>query len=392
METARRSNLRWLACLPLLAVGPRLAAAQVQEVLVSPAPIFDFEFEPNGDRITWISPFDEVWVGGVDPATGAFTPITGQGELVGPGALLQVNGPEWVATASGFRIVHNKLEAEVAKVSQASFDGDEWNNSTVPFSDRCFAPLGNVEPVGAMAPILSIQVADEDPDRMRLVWHLLDAPGPPRVIPKSNGAKAGRWVPGELEVVFAAPVPNGRQAFHYDGVTHSTQQLTFDSGLKQTVFMWEAPEFGGEKIFFAAVNGAQMSQLRVYRFLDPDSNGVFEWTVVKTINPPSSGIFFWSPEPFVHNGRSYIFWVACTNPGQPNPANPTQIWIAAADPADPFYANLSNPALPRLRHDPEVYVSDQGPYVYYSRFVPGTPQQYEGVYRVDTGLGPAQQP
>jgi hypothetical protein len=252
-------------------------------------------------------------------------------------------------------------------------------------------PLGNPEPVGSLTPILSLNLVGLPPES-RIVWHLLDVPSPPQIVPQSLGATGGRWVPGALEIVFSAPIGGGRQAFFYDGLASATQQLTFDGSHKQTVFMWEAPEFNGEKVFFASAKVNEMSQIRVYRALDLDLDGEFDWTVVKTLNPPAPGIYFWSPEPFVHNGKSYIYWVASENPDQPDPAFPSQIWIAAADPADPFYESLTNPAETRFRLDPELYVTDQGPFLYYNRFFPGTPQQYEGLYRVDTGLGPVQAP
>jgi hypothetical protein len=381
-----------LGSLVLGAAAPT-RAAEVQELEVTSAPIFDFEFDfdHSAGRFAWISDANELWVGHVDPATGAFSPLTGKAELVDAGAVVPGNGAEWAATTTGNRIVYNKHPSSswFMKIGEARFDGTQWQKKLVPFTTRHIMPLGNSETVGSLAPILSLVLVGL-PSEPQLACHVLDFPGVPQMVPQSQGATGGRWVPGKFELTFSAPIGGGRQAFHYDGFAQATEQLTFDNTHKQTVFMWEAPEFGGEEVFFASAKANELSQIRVYRSLDPDQDGEFDWTVVKTLNPPTPGIYFWSPEPFVHNGKSYIYWVASENPDQPDPAFPSQIWIAAADPADPFYESLSDNTLSRFRLDPELYVTDEGPCLYYNRFIPGTPQQYEGIYRVDTGLGPVQ--
>lgn len=383
---ASRLGIALLFAVVSFSVTPAYAI-QVQELEVTPAPIFDFEFAD--DRFAWIGASNELWVGHVDPQTGAFSPLNGKAELVDVDGVVPGNGPEWAASATGFRLVYTKQPGTFFRLAQATFDGVSWQSQLLPFGAKHTLPIGNPEPVGPFAPILSL-LLEGTPAQTQIEWRLLDLPGTEKLVPQSLGATGGRWLSGKLGLVFTAPIGGGRQAFFYDGVANVTQQLTFDGSLKQTVFMWEAPEFAGERIFFASVKGATMSQIRVYRLLDLDGDGQFAWTVIKTINPPSQGIFFWSPEYFVHNGKSYIFWVASKNPDQPDPAFPSQIWISAADPADPFYVSLSDATLSRFRLDPELYVTDEGPFLYYNRFFPGTPQDYEGIYRVDTGLGPAQ--
>ena len=46
----------------------------------------------------------------------------------------------------------------------------------------------------------------------------------------------------------------------------------------------------------------------------------------------------------------------------------------------------------RLRLDPEFFITAQGPFIYYNRLVPATADFpdgiNDGVWRVDTGLGP----
>jgi hypothetical protein len=66
--------------------------------------------------------------------------------------------------------------------------------------------------------------------------------------------------------------------------------------------------------------------------------------------------------------------------------DPTDIWLAGIDPNIPFYRQLSDSTI-KVRKDPEVFVTQKGPFIYYTPVNPdGTSQ---GVYRVDTRLGPA---
>jgi hypothetical protein len=382
--------------------------APVQEILVTPEPIFDFEFDPDADRFSWVViDTGDLWVGHVDPHTGEFLPPTGKGELVDVNAVMPGNSSEWVAIQPQNRIVYTKREpGDIVRMAQASLDGDgvTWKPSMIEGGEFRVNPCGGSELVDSTSIILYLHLTlppfiggmgtgagdAVDPGfdliNEHLAWRILDDPGSELTVPKSLGATGARWVPGEAQMVFTRQVDDGRQVFFYDGVTHTTQQLTFDGGLKQTVFMWEAPEFPGEKIFFASVKLATQSQVRVYRYLDPEGDGAFAWTAIKTLNG-GPGMYFWSPEYFVHNGRSYMFWVASPVPDQPSFQYPSQIWVASADPADAFYKSLSDPTTSRFRLDPELYVTDAGPSIYYNRYL-YDPHAYEGVYRVDLGLGP----
>lgn len=363
----------------------------VQEVLVTPAPIFEFEFDPNGDRFTWISVDSaEVWVGKVNKQTGGFQPSTGKAEHVDFDGVIPGNGSEWVAAVPESKVIYTKRKpGDTVRLASATVDGDgfTWHPLELDTGDRRVNPAGATQVLDNSSYVLAFHLIDAV--NHTIEWRILDQPGTQLTVPKSLGATGARWVPGEKQMVFSGAIDGGRQIFAYDCVTHITSQLTFDSGLKQSVFLWSAPEFPGEKIFFASVKGADQSQLRIYRLLDEDHDGHFDWTVIKTLNGPV-GTYFWSPEPFVHNGKSYIFWVASPIPDQPDPGFASQVWLASADPADPFYVSVSDPTLSRFRLDPELYVTDKGPYIYYNRYIQGTPQQYEGVYRVDTGLGPKQ--
>ena len=67
--------------------------------------------------------------------------------------------------------------------------------------------------------------------------------------------------------------------------------------------------------------------------------------------------------------------------------------MTGIDPAHPSFRILtSDTPNVRSRRDPEYYITSNGPYIYYNRYVaivdqPGKAVS-EGVFRVDTGLGP----
>jgi hypothetical protein len=87
-------------------------AQQPNEILASPNVIGDIEFDWARDgvydananfgqgnaRFNWTDRLYHLWVGHIDPTTGAFTPPAGQNELVDTSAFFWIqwgNGPEW---------------------------------------------------------------------------------------------------------------------------------------------------------------------------------------------------------------------------------------------------------------------------------------------------------
>jgi hypothetical protein len=157
------------------------------------------------------------------------------------------------------------------------------------------------------------------------------------------------------------PDSNGvLQAARYDIDTEETEILTTDAGDKSEVWMWSAPEFGGDFVFSTVVDGCC---LRVYRQLD----GV--WTVIRTFDPSafSQRPAIFSPEPLVHNGQSYVVMqLAARRYG------PGDIWIASIDPAQPMLVQISDPAQPNVvRTEPEWMTTPNGVFVYYTAVAAG---------------------
>jgi hypothetical protein len=74
-----------------------------------------------------------------------------------------------------------------------------------------------------------------------------------------------------------------------------------------------------------------------------------------------------------------------------NISGSSQIAMSGIDPNESTFRVLTSDVPDeRARRDPEYYITANGPYLYYNRYIvlsPGVAQP-EGVFRVDTGLGP----
>ena len=91
---------------------------------------------------------------------------------------------------------------------------------------------------------------------------------------------------------------------------------------------------------------------------------------------------------FVFDGRSWIFFTLSADPNFHDFA-PSLIAMTGIVPGTPSLQLLTSATQPRrARRDPEYFITANGPYIYYNRYlVSGGTKVSEGVFRVDTGLG-----
>ncbi len=359
--------------------------------------IVDPEFDSINNLFCWVDRRGNVWVADVDPLTGLLDPPSGQGVRVDTGAATvgQIgNGPEWVYTDVGPQVVYTRLvNGTVPILARAFFQNGAWMATSLSLGAARLGPLGSLDR-GDPTPTISYlgpaaggsTASGSKPVYMRY----LDDPASEQMIPTTDMYRTpgARAIPGTNAVIFTRPMPSGssppRQVFKYDLDTRQLEQLTFDNGNKIAAFMWQAPEYNNEYVFFALLGE---TRLGIYRYLDPDGDGIFEWTRVQIIDPPSVGDYIWSPEPFVYGGKSYIVMVTSTSSNQRSLVVPTEIWMTDIDPVDTLYRRLNNSDVIN-RKDPEVYFSEVGPFIYISRA-----DQVSGpkLYRLDSGLGPQAQ-
>ena len=382
------------------------------EVQVTAAFVIDFEFDWGRDgaycascnqgagnaRLAFSDGRQRLWVGRVDPDTGAFVPADGQGVLVDKRAAPATtfgNGPEWAVSTQGSQLVYSKYLADqppsknTVGLGLASMVGGQWTTELLSDSQQRISPLATMD-LDAATPLVQYQ----DTGRANTYWRLLadGAEEHPITVP-GYSAGARRWVPGTHQVVITGSDASGRsQVFLYDADTGAVQQLTQERGSVSGAMMWRAPEYDNEYIFFAVVNA---KTLVVYRQL-PDTQGGLSWQAIQRTVLPAGYPYVWSPEYFVHNGRSYIFFQMNKNPVAWTLNSPSQIGMVGVLPENSTLQNLTpEEDTVRMRMDPEYYITSQGPFIYYNRFLPqgpASPGNSEGVWRVDTGLGPVASP
>lgn len=350
--------------------------------------ITDMEFDGLG-RFGWVDREGTVWVAKVDRETGLFEPPDGFGTIVDSGVVTTGelgNGPEWVFARGGPALVYTRDVGGTRVLARAQFLNNQWYPRLLGMAADCDGPLGSLDR-GDPRPTISYR-GPEAPTGLRpqFVRELAD-PFTEQMVPTTDEFKTTgmRWVEGHKWAVFSRPMPDDpdqparRQAFLYDMDEDRLEQLTFDAGAKQAVFMWKAPEFDNELIFLALTNE---KFLGIYRNLDADGDGTAEWTRVQTIDPPGLD-YIWSPEPFVFDGKSYIVMTTSPSSDQQSITIPTETWIADLEPENRLYRRLSDDR-ELVRKDPEVYVTRNGPYVYILAGGDGSPD----IHRLDTGLGP----
>jgi hypothetical protein len=339
----------------------------------------------------WTDDDGNLWVASIDPATGEFIPSDGRGTLITTDSFTANelgNGPEWIYTDRGPQIVYTRRIGNSKFIARAFVNNGNWVTTPLSVGGGRQGPLGSLDR-GDATPIVSYQGPNAGGIRPVYLRQLNDS-STEQMIPTTNQYRTpgARSIPGTNAVIFSRFMPEGsnppRQVFVYDWDTRQLDQLTFDDGNKKAVVMWQAPEYDNEYVFFVMVNE---SSLGIYRYLDLDQNGSYRWTKIQSIAPPSEGRFIWSPEVFVYEGKSYISMTMSPSYEQRSFTVPTEVWMASIDPVDPLYRKLSGD-VEWVRQDPEVYFSDQGPYVYVSWF---DEDKNTNIYRLDTGLGPQAQ-
>ena len=381
---------------PFLVAAWGLASAGwlPNETQVSAQPdLIDFEFSQSRAQICWNDETGNLWIGNVDRATGAFVPADGKGILVDSASMRfddarkTKNGPEWVLTAQGDFIVYTKYVGYHTDgnsrlgLAQTAPNGQWYGGLLGPDYARK-GPYGSATP-GDPAPRITY-VDNSENHYWRELWNQSTEQTLPD-IPASNYPV--RHVVGARALVYPLAVGAVDQAFYRDLDTGVTQQLTFDAGSKYEIWMWQAPEFGNEFVFMTLVDQVE---LRLYRKL-AGADGQLRWTAIHSRMAPEGNKIF-SPEPFTYAGRSYILMSQSVRPNKFH----SEIWIANIDNATPLFRRISDNSLLRTRTDPEVFITDAGPMIYYNRLIPDdgllrakacrSLSCSEGVFRADPGI------
>jgi len=390
----RRWLTRALLAAPLLALGlPAAAQTPVQnESLVTTQPdIIDLEFSQDRGQFLWVDATGKVWLGNIDRNTGMFSPANGKGVLVSNQGmtiaktlLIPINGAEWVSTANGESVVFStflpntpktKENARIALATETA--PGMWQTNIISPEANRFAVYASHDP-GDPQPRLSYV----DGDGVHY-WRNAFDPASEALVPLANlGQRSVRFVQGARQMIYATPIDGVQQVVRYDLDTQAMEQLTFDEGdkdLRTVPWMWQAPEFGGEHVFFTVVN---YTELRVYRKTPGPGGQPASWKVIYSAKFPK-WLTVMSPEPFTYQGKSYIYLVTSKSPD----TWASVVWLSNIDAANSFVRKLTPDSPLRQRSDPEVFFTSQGPYLYFNRADQSSvPAKQEGVWRTHTGL------
>jgi hypothetical protein len=318
------------------------------------------EFDRATNRIVWQDRQNRLWVGHVDPLTGALDPVNGRGQLVDSGlaSTLQVGTtPRYTYGGDQAAIVYTKMidgHFHLAKAVEVA--PNTWQATLLENGEDRWHPDGTPEETTTPAMIVYNQVG---PKSTVVSWRELDDPASERTVEVLP--KGGRFLGSEPAVLLLCTDGNGHtQVCVIPFDTGQLEQITFGDEDNQNPFVWWAPEYQ-DYIFTVMVNFAQLAfYLRI--------DGV--WTTFLQIVIQSGKPLLSSPEAIVVDGQSYIVVVSCDElgsgrfPGQP--VGPSQIWLTGIDPAHPFFRRIDDPSYAAQRSEPEPYLLDTGPVVYYT--------------------------
>jgi hypothetical protein len=406
---AHHASLGTIGLTCLLAAAAPAALALNPEVQVTPSTISDFEFdwgrngvycptcnEGRGNaRFAFSDSTLTLWVANVDPDTGAFIPPNGHGVVADTGAAAPttyLNGPEWMFSTAGSQITYVKYApglpqtTENAGVAVATQAGGVWQGAMLAGSEHRFVPFGS-EDLNDPRPRLVYQ----SERRQRAYWRYVDDPASEQPVHPLTSVCSRRWVPGMNALVFIAPcAPVARQLpqlFWIDLASGEELRITTDPVPKVYAFAWRAPEFNNDLV---ALTVADRRTMLVYR-RSVDGSGQATWSLASTRTSPEPVPYITSPEPFVHNGRSYVVMRVSASPDLGD-NTPSDLAVSGIEPGQLDLRLLTDTSAPsRVRSDPEYYITSKGPYVYFNRYIPASdslPRQSEGVWRIDLGLGP----
>ena len=410
------------------------------EVQVSTDNLGDIEFDWGRDgvycaacnfgqgnaRFNWTDSSGNLWVGHVDPNTGAFTPPAATNELVDAAAAFHGafgNGPEWAFSTQNGQVVSQLVYTRYTPGTTAASD-----NAAAAFATPVaggWAPIffPGVLPVssGGSAATFDPLASQCNGDPFALAY-FYDSATPPDIFYEpvnsspgtapaltpfgaySAGTSAGkpgtRWVPCTHRLTYvgsAQPDATGavyEQVFLYDTDTNVVQQLTADAAQHAEVFMFQAPEFNDAYVFYTIVNNLEID---VYQQSGVLGNGAPTFRLVNRISSTDPAEpYIAGTEPLINCTpacQTYIFMrLHSTVPGAISGNVPNGLAVTNIDPAHPIFKVLasqaSTPTIQRI--DVEYYITSNGPYLYFDRNTINsatTQFQYGGRSYIDMQLG-----
>jgi len=401
------------------------------EVQASATPMGDVEFDWGRDgvscpacnfgdgnnRANWTDRSGNLWIAHLDPVSGTFISPGANDELADTTAFFwntYGNGPEWAFSTQNGQVVSQLVYSRwqpgspvtatnaapgytgAAFATQTAYNAFGQNNWTAKFLPGAIGKGGPVGTNNTNLPEASQCNTDPislvmfknfaSPNIQDFTEDVTSASETPLLVPLPAGVTSNgigeRFVPCTHQTLLQASVPYGgtgtpvQQVFWYDLDTGVVEQLTTDATTKYAGFMFQAPDFGDNYIFFTVANH---TTVEVFEQTGTNPNGSPIFTQVNSITSPDPNEpYLNSPEPFINCTpvcTTYIFaTLSKTSDSQNGISEPNGLAVIALSPQTPLFNILetANSLPPYQRLDPEYYITPQGPYLYYNRIVPET--------------------
>jgi hypothetical protein len=361
-------------------LGPFDPFVPVDDLISDPADSLpDPEFDNATNRIVWEhDDGSELWVADLNPNTGAITPIDGRGELIAVDVApmgLAKNGPEWMVSSRGSEPLFSKRVGADWLVHRASRQvGGAWATTPVAGTEGGLGPIGSLD-AGDPAPRVMYARTPPGGGPTDLFAREIDDPATEVVAP--DPLDFPRWIPGQPSVTAVSDRGAADMVVQWDTDTQTFADLTADGVDHGSVFFFNAPELGGEQLFFttnASVRD-EPQELQVWRRV----GGV--WVANRRITMPPAYPYVVSPEPFEFSGRSYVSYIASTEPLNSGNGRAV-VYVASLIPGNDVIRRVSDDG-PMIRKDPESYTGGVRPWIYYSE-ITATGQRL--IHRCETGL------
>jgi hypothetical protein len=380
MENQMSRSACWALCLLCLVPAAARPDQFVPDDQVVSDPSSDLptpEFDRKTKRLIWADRDDNLWVGNVDLVSGALSPMDGKGTLVDtnispPGEIL--NTPRYTYGAGESAIVYNRTingKYHLAKAVETA--PDVWDTSVLVDGADRWKPNGSPEETTDPARIVYNHLLDNG--ETVTSWRTLDDPDTEQTI---SGVQGGRFFGSEEAVVVMNEDAHG--VFQIYLVPFSTgvpEQVSFGTESNFNAFIWYAPEYQ-EYLIVAMIN---FSTLAIYRQVDG------AWQRIYRFHIPTLKLKLSSPEGFVANGKSYIAVISCDELGSGGfvgqPVGPSEVWVAGIDKDHPFFRRIDDTSYEAQRAEPEPFLLDHGPVVYYSEV---STHEIQLLKRAATGL------
>jgi hypothetical protein len=439
------------------AFAPALHAQQAQEIQASSNVIGDIEFDwgrdgvpcascnfgESNDRFNWTDRSNNLWIGHIDPVTGAFTPPLGENEHPDNSAFFWAawgNGPEWAFSTVNGQIISDLVYSRFKPGEQAvaGWSGAGYATMVAGSWVPAFLPGAFVSGESGGAGNSALPEASQcisDPNVAYDVYQNLATPqqmftdpvngtGEPALTPfgaYANGI-GERFVPcqhdadspvgGTRWLTFQGNAPPNaegnvyQQVFWYDLDTQVVQQLTTDPSGKQRGLMFLAPEFLNSPLnpnmatAFPLVLLAVSANTTVFIYIQTgtNANGSPIMTLINTVNSPEAAEpYIFDPKPFIHCTpicqTYFVYSVSKSSTSQNGITIPNGLAVANINPAAQInrllVSGLKEPLTQRL--DPKFFITTQnGPQVYYNLIdVESSKQRYLnlGTWYINMGLG-----